>query len=92
MNRFYQHWHNEAEAGRFPVWMNVSTDWAPGSSGAAVLDEFGNAIGHVSEISAHGEAERPAVKDSKRNGETLIVFHNAVRAAAVMELVKPKGK
>lgn len=30
--------------------MNVSTDWAPGSSGAAVLDEFGNAIGHVSAI------------------------------------------
>jgi hypothetical protein len=26
----------------------VSTDWAPGSSGAAVLDEYGNAIGHVS--------------------------------------------
>ena len=31
--------------------VNVSTDWAPGSSGAAVLDEYGNAIGHVSRIS-----------------------------------------
>ena len=30
--------------------VNVSTDWAPGSSGAAVLDEYGNAIGHVSQI------------------------------------------
>ena len=92
VNRFYQHWHNEQEAGKFPVWMNVSTDWAQGSSGAAVLDEFGNAIGHVSEISAHGESERPGTKDAKPSGETLIVFHNAVRAAAVQALVKPKGK
>jgi hypothetical protein len=30
--------------------VNVSTDWAPGSSGAAVIDEYGNAIGHVSRI------------------------------------------
>ena len=92
VNRFYQHWHNEQETGKFPVWMNVSTDWAQGSSGAAVLDEFGNAIGHVSEISAHGEADRPGAKDGKRSGETLIVFHNAVRAAAVLTLVKPKVK
>lgn len=31
--------------------VNFSTDWAPGSSGSAVLDQSGNAIGHVSEIS-----------------------------------------
>jgi hypothetical protein len=30
--------------------VNFSTDWAPGSSGSAVLDQAGNAIGHVSEI------------------------------------------
>ncbi len=92
VNRFYQHWHNEQESGRFPVWMNVSTDWAQGSSGAAVLDEFGNAIGHVSEISAHGKSEQEGAKDSKPPGETVIVFHNAVRAAAVLALVKPKVK
>lgn len=33
-----------------PVWVQVSADWAPGSSGSAVLDACGNAIGHVSEI------------------------------------------
>ena len=31
--------------------VNVSTDWAPGSSGSAVLDQCGNVIGHVSTIS-----------------------------------------
>ena len=29
------------------VFLHVTTDWAAGSSGAAVLDEYGNAIGHV---------------------------------------------
>ena len=36
--------------------LNVSTDWAPGSSGAAVLDERGNVIGHVSTISPMSES------------------------------------
>lgn len=33
-----------------PVFIQVSADWAPGSSGSAVLDQCGNAIGHVSEV------------------------------------------
>ena len=33
-----------------PVFIQVSTDWAPGSSGSAVLDQCGNAMGHVSEV------------------------------------------
>ncbi len=38
--------------------LNVSTDWAPGSSGAAVLDQCGNAIGHVSTIAPLSESSR----------------------------------
>lgn len=33
-----------------PVFLQVSADWAPGSSGSAVLDQCGNVIGHVSEV------------------------------------------
>ncbi len=49
VNRFYYEGvpfrpPNEAKRLR----MNVSTDWAPGSSGSAVLDQCGNVIGHVS--------------------------------------------
>jgi hypothetical protein len=33
-----------------PVWVQVSTEWAQGSSGSAVIDLCGNVIGHVSEI------------------------------------------
>jgi hypothetical protein len=56
INRFY--WTradhakaaNPLDAVRY-LRMNVSTDWAPGSSGSAVLDACGNVIGHVSTIS-----------------------------------------
>jgi hypothetical protein len=56
--------------------VNVSTDWAPGSSGAAVLDEHGNAIGHVSRVAplaptgriANREVSEP-VKDAVAVGD-----------------------
>jgi hypothetical protein len=93
VNRFYQHWHGENAKEKFPQRLNVSTDWAPGSSGSAVLDEFGNAIGHVSEISAHGNTPPAGAKDSKTGASnTYIVFHNAVRAADVLALVRPVKK
>lgn len=31
--------------------MDVSADWAPGSSGSALVDDCGNVVGHVSKIS-----------------------------------------
>jgi len=90
VNRFYQHVHPGRKRAE-PVRMNVSTDWAPGSSGAAVLDGFGNAIGHVTAITAETD-EPPQDEDAdkpRHNGETLIVFHDAVRAADVLALIKP---
>ena len=38
--------------------MNVSTEWAPGSSGSAVFDVCGNVIGHVATISPLAEKGR----------------------------------
>jgi len=56
VNRFY--WNGKYQGGEFDkldasrhLRVNFSTDWAPGSSGSAVVDQAGNAIGHVSEIS-----------------------------------------
>jgi len=90
VNRFYQHWHEGSSKEKYPVRMNVSTDWAPGSSGAAVLDQFGNAVGHVSTVSPHGEIPRTGSTTTRpgAGGETVIVFHDAVRAADVLALVK----
>jgi hypothetical protein len=89
VNRFYQHVHPGRKRPE-PIRMNVSTDWAPGSSGAAVLDTCGNAIGHVSLINAEENDAPGDSKDDPRasGGGTLIVFHDAVRAADVLALIK----
>src|SRR5688572_20177474 len=71
--------------------VNVSTDWAPGSSGAAVLDECGNAIGHVATISPLSEGGRGGGKSSApANGRTgdavLITLHEAIPARSIRAL------
>lgn len=76
-----------------PVWLETTTDWAPGSSGSAVMDQFGNAVGHVSEIQTVLEEALSARK--KKSEATVIeqlgtqmVFHQAIGAVEVKALVK----
>ena len=90
VNRIYQHWHPANPKERFPVRINVSVEGAPGSSGAAVVDRFGNAVAHFSSVSVHGEKLRPEGSGEQDHGpDTVMVFHDAVRAADVLALVKP---
>ncbi|MCP5557357.1 MAG: trypsin-like peptidase domain-containing protein [Verrucomicrobiaceae bacterium] len=85
-----------AASGVQPVFVQVNNDWAPGSSGSALIDAFGNAIGHVSEIESVLEdprKRRPAKGDAKANRPepargTLIIFHDAIGAANVLSLVE----
>ena len=106
VNRFY--WNKSKpgdptileDARRLRI--NVSTDWAPGSSGSAVLDACGNVICHVSRIStevAPVRAERsepPATAPTTRPDRaarppavgTQIVFHEGIPARGVMLLIK----
>ena len=76
-----------------PVWLETTLDWAPGSSGSAVIDAAGNSVGHVSEIQPVLE-DAPPAEGKKRAARftpgTYIVFHQAITAAEVMRLVKPK--
>ena len=108
VNRFYRKSRPQAAPGSLDelkgLRVNVSTDWAPGSSGAAVLDECGNAIGHVSTISPLAEEDgkpAPPASGAKRgkakpgqpassrfNGATLITLHEAVPARSVMALAR----
>ncbi len=81
--------------------LNVSTDWAPGSSGAAVLDQSANVIGHVSTIQPLREGltlpEADDKSDDKKRrpktdrfgGATLITLHDATPARAMLALAKP---
>ncbi len=81
-----------------PVWMCVTTDWAQGSSGSAVLDAYGNAVGHVSEIEPvledplDPEGDTPAAKEKADNAArgTVIIFHEAITASNVLALIKTK--
>jgi thiol-disulfide isomerase/thioredoxin len=54
VNRFFWRRFKQGEPGSIQelenLRMNVSTDWAPGSSGSAVVDASANVIGHVSTI------------------------------------------
>ncbi|HEY5912003.1 MAG TPA: serine protease [Verrucomicrobiae bacterium] len=92
VNRFYQFPGRRPvsaapSAAYAPTRLNVSTDWAPGSSGSAVLDEFGNAIGHVSTISVIEDEESTEADKPNASGPTMIVFHEAVSAKDVLRLI-----
>ncbi len=96
VNRFYQfpgrrNFSAEASAAYAPTRLNISTDWAPGSSGSAVLDECGNVIGHVSTISAIEDEENGAEENARTPGPTMIIFHEAVSARDVLRLVQAPG-
>lgn len=73
--------------------MNVSTDWAPGSSGAALLDGFGNVIGHVATISPlhEGNSTTPATtggnKGGRFNNDPLLILHGAIPSRTVLSLL-----
>ena len=83
--------------------IHVSADWAPGSSGAALIDACGNAIGHVSAIEPLVSddllpVEEPAVKPGKKShkkppppptvdNSVLITLHEAISARGVRMLV-----
>lgn len=84
VNRFYFQKRETNETVR----MEVSTDWAPGSSGSAIVDVCGNAIGHVSEISSGSSLRSRGTNQPSRGSTALIVFHSGVRAADVRALVQ----
>lgn len=63
--------------------VNFSTDWAPGSSGSAVIDQAGNAIGHVSQIANLSGGE---------NKQPMITLHTGIPARAVRMLAQANAE
>ncbi len=57
--------------------MNVSSRWAPGSSGSAVLDQCGNVIGHVAQIKTHKGGNENSI---------LLTTHSGTPARSIMAL------
>ena len=84
VNRFYFQEGKERAGPR----IEVSTDWAPGSSGAAVVDECANVIGFVSAIQPAGSSRSRSTNQPSATASSMIVFHCASRAADVIALVQ----
>lgn len=63
--------------------INVSTDWAPGSSGSPVLDICGNAISHVATISHLGEGKNTTGKPVAH-----LTLHEGIPARSILWLIK----
>ena len=95
VNRFYQCSVTRPAGSRSPsgvtlTRINVSADWAPGSSGSAVLDDCGNGIGHVVSISTMRDEPDSKAQDSHVEGRAAIVFHEAVSARDVLLLIRQR--
>lgn len=72
--------------------VNVSTDWAPGSSGSAVFDDRGNIIGHVASITTLA-SRAPTTSDGPDKAEKTptnpprLVMHDAIPASSILTLL-----
>lgn len=77
-----------------PIWLETTLDWAPGSSGSALIDKHGNCVGHVSEIQPVLEDPPPGATNKKQAAAfkpgTYIVFHQAITAGELLRLIRPK--
>ncbi len=87
VNRFFwNRTYNGGDKGTLDVArhlrVNFSTDWAPGSSGSAVLDQAGNVIGHVSQI---------AGLSGGRDKQAMITLHTGIPAHSVKMLAEAAG-
>jgi len=69
--------------------LHVSADWATGSSGSAILDEYGNAVGHVLRIQSLFTTDRSGSTENRTAGKTTPVLHlhEAVPARSVLSLL-----
>ncbi|MCC6131130.1 MAG: redoxin domain-containing protein [Acidobacteria bacterium] len=84
-------WRDPERADPADLRMNVSTDWGPGSSGAAVLDGAGNVIGHVATIRPLFD-EKPRASQDPAHGEEksgpLMTLHDAIPARSILTLLR----
>jgi peroxiredoxin len=69
---------------------NVSVDWAPGSSGAAVLDGCANIIGHVARIqSILGDKKNNDLEEQHdAAAPAIMTLHEAVPAKGVLKIIE----
>ncbi|WP_395743162.1 redoxin domain-containing protein [Prosthecobacter sp.] len=93
VNRLHSLATADKPAGPLLQRMDVSADWAPGSSGSAILDEYGNVIGHVARIRplyGSPQAAKPAARSAAPVPPTLMTLNEAVPSSVVLSLIEKK--
>jgi len=76
------------------VFMQITADYARGSSGGPILDPYGNAVGMVAStlpVFAATPAPHAAAKDAKSTTPSQqMVRHNCATARALLDLIRPR--
>lgn len=103
LNRFYWLPNRKGSPGSLEqasyLRVNFGTDWAPGSSGAPILDRCGNVAGHVSSIHAlsRPQKNRPTMGEKTNQSGSLpltpfnpplITIHEGIPARGVLALIR----
>jgi hypothetical protein len=71
------------------LFLNVTAEFAPGSSGAAIVDESANVVGQVSSIAELGE---PGIGDATNAPMPSVPIRYCLAAEEMMRLVNPHLK
>ncbi len=93
VNRLFSLAKAGEKAGPLQDRIAVSADWAPGSSGSAILDECGNIIGHVARI--RPLFGKPGGSDSHSpettTVPTLMTVNEAIPASVIVPQIEKLG-
>jgi serine protease Do len=75
------------------VFMQITADYARGSSGGPIIDQAGNLVGLVSSTSPVLYADNAAAKGTPTGqGNLQMVRHNCVTGRAILDLTRPPAK
>ena len=75
------------------VFMQVTADYARGSSGGPIIDQAGNLVGLVSSTSPVLYADNAAAKGTPTGqGNLQMVRHNCVTGRAILDLTRPPAR
>ena len=84
-----QHGHTNGTLTRPILFLNVTAEFAPGSSGAPVVDDAGNVVGQVASIADAGE---PPLDDTNAPASPSVPVRFCTATEEILRLTNPSAK